>query len=63
MLRQTFSALLAFLLLYFLSHKTWFFPFQNNPKYLKPYCKMDLDLWNCFGRKKKQLIGELHRAD
>ena len=29
-----------------------FFPFQNNPKYLDPPYKMDLDLWDCLGRAK-----------
>ena len=28
------------------------FPFQNNPKDLDPSYKMDLDLWDCFGRRK-----------
>ena len=27
-------------------------PYLNNPKELDPSCKMDLDLWVCFGRKK-----------
>ena len=27
-------------------------PFQNNPKDLDPSYKTDLDLWDCFGRKK-----------
>ena len=33
-------------------------PFLNNPKDLDPSCKMDLDLWDCFGRKKICLITE-----
>ena len=35
-------------------------PFLNNPKDLDPsyICKMDLDLWDCFGRKKLRLITE-----
>ena len=28
------------------------FPFQNNFKELYPSCKTNLDLWDCFGRKK-----------
>ena len=28
-------------------------PFCNNPKDLDPSYKMDLDLWECLGRKKK----------
>ena len=31
-------------------------PFLNNPKYLDPSYKMDLDIWDCFGRKKLHLI-------
>ena len=27
-------------------------PFLNNLKYLKPSYKIDLELWDCFGRKK-----------
>ena len=27
-------------------------PFLNNPKDLNPSYKMDLDFWDCFGRKK-----------
>ena len=27
-------------------------PFLNNLKDLDPSCKTDLDLWDCFGRKK-----------
>ena len=30
-------------------------PFLNNPKDLDPSYKMDLDLWDCFGREKKSL--------
>ena len=34
-------------------------PFLNNPKDLDPSNKMDLDFWDCFGRKKKHhLINE-----
>ena len=33
-------------------------PFLNNPKDLDPSYKMDLDLWDCFGRKKLHLITE-----
>ena len=28
-------------------------PFLNNPKDLDPSYKMDLDFWDCFGRKEK----------
>ena len=31
-------------------------PFKNNLKDLDPSCKMDLDLWDCFGRKKIVLL-------
>ena len=31
-------------------------PFLTNPKDLDPSYKMDLDLWDCFGRNKLQLI-------
>ena len=31
-------------------------PFLDNPKDLDPSCKMDLDLWDCFGREKLCLI-------
>ena len=27
-------------------------PFLNNPKHLDPSYKLDLDFWDCFGRKK-----------
>ena len=33
-------------------------PFINNPKDLDPSYKTDLDLWDCFGRKKLCLITE-----
>ena len=33
-------------------------PFQNNLKDLDPSYKTDLDLWDCFGRKKIHLISE-----
>ena len=32
------------------------FPFLNNPKDLVPSYKMDLDFWDCCGRKKLCLI-------
>ena len=38
-------------LLYFLGYKMGVFPFQTNPKNLDPSYKMDLDIWDCFGRK------------
>ena len=31
-------------------------PFLNNPKGLDPSYKMDLDFWDCFGRKNLHLI-------
>ena len=31
-------------------------PFLNNLKDLDPSYKMDLDLWDCFGRKKKSVL-------
>ena len=31
------------------------FPIQNNPKDLDPSYKMDLDLWDSFGREKSVL--------
>ena len=37
---------------YFSGYKTELFSFQNNPKYLDPSYKMDLDLQDCFGRVK-----------
>ena len=37
---------------YFFGYKTEYFTFQNNPKNLDPSYKMDLDLWDCFGRVK-----------
>ena len=33
-------------------------PFLNNPNNLDPSYKMDLDFWDCFGRKKFCLITE-----
>ena len=30
-------------------------PFLNNPKYLDPSYKMDLDFWDCVERQKKNL--------
>ena len=41
---------------YFFGYKTEFFSFQNNPKDLDPSCKMDLDLWDCLGRVKLELL-------
>ena len=40
------------------------FPFQNNFKDLDPSCKMDLDLWHCFGilERKVHFIVELHKT-
>ena len=32
-------------------------PFLNNPKDLDPSYKMDLDFWDCFGRKKAKKYG------
>ena len=37
---------------YFFNYKTELFSFQNNPKDLNPSYKMDLDLYDCFGRVK-----------
>ena len=31
-------------------------PFLDNPKDLDPSYKMDLDLWDCFGRKKTSVL-------
>ena len=39
-------------ILYFSGYKTVFFPCQNNPKYLDPSFKIDLDIWDCFRREK-----------
>ena len=50
-------------ILYFFDYKTEFFSFQNNPKYLDPSCKMDLDLLDCLGRVKIGIIAKLHRTD
>ena len=38
-------------------------PFQNNLKDLDPSYKTDLDLWDCFGRKKIRLVSEEIRYD
>ena len=38
-----------------------FFSFQNNPNYLNPAYKMDLDLWD-FRKGKTCIIGEFHRT-
>ena len=35
---------------YFFGYKMEFFSFKNNPKDLDPYCKTDLDLWDCSRR-------------
>ena len=40
---------------YFFGYKTDF-SFENNPKDLDLYCKMDLDLWDCLGRVKLVLL-------
>ena len=40
-----------------------FFPFQNNPKYLDPSYKTDLDIWDCFGKGKTDLKAELHKIN
>ena len=37
--------------------------FQKNHKDLDPSCKMDLDLWGCFGRQKTHFIAELHKSN
>ena len=37
---------------YFFGYNTVFFPFQNNPKYLDPSYKMDLDILDCDRREK-----------
>ena len=37
------------------------YPFQNNPYDLDPFCKMDLDLWDCFGREKPYFIADIHK--
>ena len=34
------------------------FTFLNDPKDIDPSYKMDLDLWDCFGKKKLHLITE-----
>ena len=34
-------------------------PFLNNPKDLDLSCKMDLDLWDCFGRKLHLITKEI----
>ena len=36
------------------------FYLQNNPENLDPSYKMDLDLWDCFGRVNLNFIAELH---
>ena len=43
-------------LLYFMGYKTKIFPFQFYPKDLDPSCKMDLDLWDCFGWGKPTVV-------
>ena len=37
------------------------FLLPKNPKYLDPFYKMDLDLWDCLGRVK--LIAKFQRTD
>ena len=37
-------------------------PFLNNPKDLDPSYKTDLDLWDCFGRKKTQSYNRRNTA-
>ena len=34
----------------------WVLSFQNNLKDLDPSYKMDLDFWDCFGRKKNSVL-------
>ena len=48
----SFCAAIILELPYFFAYKTEFFSFQNYPKDLDPFCKTDLDLWNCLGRVK-----------
>ena len=48
---------------YFSGYKTVFFPFQNNPKYLDPSYKTDLDIWDCFGKGKTDLKAKLHKIN
>ena len=40
-----------------------FFSFQNNPKDLDPSCKTDLDLWDCLGMGKIDIIAKFYRTD
>ena len=52
-----------FMVRYFFSYKTEFFPSRNNPKNLNPYFEMALDLLDCLGRVKTRIIAKLHRTD
>ena len=36
---------------YFFGYEMGCFSSQNNPKYLDPSYKMDLDFWDCFERE------------
>ena len=54
MIGITFAALAS--VAYRILVKRQFFPFQNNPKYLDLSYKMDLDLWDCLGKKKQLCI-------
>ena len=38
-------------------------PFLNNAKYLDPSYKMDLDSWDCFGRKKCLISEEIQQPE
>ena len=44
---------------YFFGLNTVFSPFQNNPKYLDPSYKTDVDIWDCFRKGKTNLKAEL----
>ena len=59
---------------YFLGYNTDFFSFQTIPKIKIRLYKIDLDFWDCFGRKisrclemvrkgKTCIIANFHRAD
>ena len=37
------------------------FPFKTNPKNLDPSYKMDLDIWDCFGRE-THLVARFRKA-
>ena len=47
---------------YFFGYTT-VFSFQNNPKYLDPSYKIDLDLWDCLGRVKLTLLQNFEGND